>query len=82
MRSLYTDAREELNHITINVKNLKKLIVLQEADINTRGMLQSENLKIMLDSECVVKVINQGTTKVESSDNFLLQIADNQIPVL
>ena len=66
------DEQPASNEVTINVKNLKTLVVRNEGLTNSKGVLQSENLDILLDAECIVKVFNRGKTKIRASDNFEL----------
>jgi Putative auto-transporter adhesin, head GIN domain len=71
VKSFY-DGRPADNEIIINVKNLKTLILRNEGFTNTNGMLLSENLDILLDAECIVKVNNRGKTNIRAGENFEL----------
>ncbi|MBC7830174.1 MAG: DUF2807 domain-containing protein [Chitinophagaceae bacterium] len=73
IKSLYADEYVN-NQVIVNVKNLRKLIVQEQSVINTKGILQSEDLNILIDAECFINIINNGITKINASESFDLEI--------
>lgn len=71
-----TTNRRDLNQVIIHVKNLKTLIIQQDAVVDAMAISALEDLEVMLNAECLLKVNKSVFKKIKTSDDLYLQMHD------
>ncbi|MBC7888094.1 MAG: DUF2807 domain-containing protein [Ferruginibacter sp.] len=77
VRTPYIERGIDNNEVIMYVNKLKTMIVLQDAVINIVEMSMAENLKVLLESECLIKVKKEDVNKIRASENFDLEISND-----
>lgn len=73
VRSSYEGNRSDKNVVIISVKNLKHILISQDANIISENTLQSPLLKVMLNATAYVKIKNNGNIRVAANDEYVLE---------
>ena len=73
VRSSYEGNPSDSNVVIIGVKNLKHILISQDANITSENILQSPVLKVMFNAAASVKIKNNGIIRVASNEEYELE---------